>query len=246
MDYLLSCPHPRYVSYFRFLQAYANGCHILSLPFVESSAKIEFEHMLRRRFMGVQNVNPASIDHLVLQAAWIPLMPRSFFEPRNSISKLHKKTFANRKAKHLRVNIPPLPKQSSLCIVTTVTTPPSSIEEDLPINPAPLKIKKQSNNNSKAIKKVVEPKRSKSISPVSALAADPNCEKDLFELVCPFHDNFHSRRRSRIPFFFANNIMITTNSNSTHNSNWLKTVASHLQNMTISYTSRARFRAVLG
>ncbi|EWC46873.1 hypothetical protein DRE_03885 [Drechslerella stenobrocha 248] len=84
MDYLLACETPSEVRYMDYLQAYAQGCHILNLPFVERIAKIDFECMIRKRFLNVasQEVEEEAIRNAVLEAAYIPLMPAWFFERR--------------------------------------------------------------------------------------------------------------------------------------------------------------------
>ncbi|KAK6521027.1 hypothetical protein TWF506_001260 [Arthrobotrys conoides] len=81
MDYLLSCENPSAVCYITYLQAYAHGCHILNLPFVERIAKVDFECMLRKRFFDVaSDEQEQDILNVVLKAAYIPLMPAWFFE----------------------------------------------------------------------------------------------------------------------------------------------------------------------
>src|SRR4051794_9737397 len=117
MDYLLACPYPSQVSYVLFLHAYANGCFILSLPFIESSAKIEYDFLLRKRFLCDANVR-ADIDKLVLEAAWMPLFPARFFEVRvTSFGRALRHFSANhspqpawggyrRQLTELRVNVP--------------------------------------------------------------------------------------------------------------------------------------------
>ncbi|KAK6503166.1 hypothetical protein TWF481_008199 [Arthrobotrys musiformis] len=81
MDYLLSCETPSSVCYITYLQAYAHGCHILNLPFVERIAKVDFECMIRKRFFDItSDEQEQDILDVVLKAAYIPLMPAWFFE----------------------------------------------------------------------------------------------------------------------------------------------------------------------
>ncbi|RVD88615.1 uncharacterized protein DFL_002793 [Arthrobotrys flagrans] len=81
MDYLLTCETPSSVCYITYLQAYAHGCHILNLPFVERIAKVDFECMIRKRFFDVtSDEQEMDILEAVLKAAYIPLMPAWFFE----------------------------------------------------------------------------------------------------------------------------------------------------------------------
>ncbi|KAK6536637.1 hypothetical protein TWF281_000864 [Arthrobotrys megalospora] len=81
MDYLLSCEAPSAVCYITYLQAYAQGCHILNLPFVERIAKVDFECMIRKRFFDItSDEQEEDILNTVLKAAYIPLMPAWFFE----------------------------------------------------------------------------------------------------------------------------------------------------------------------
>ncbi|KAK6539034.1 hypothetical protein TWF694_010581 [Orbilia ellipsospora] len=81
MDYLLACENPSQVCYISYLQAYANGCHILNLPFVERIAKVDFECMIRKRFFDITDEEEElDIIAAVLEAAYIPLMPAWFFE----------------------------------------------------------------------------------------------------------------------------------------------------------------------
>lgn len=81
MDYLLTCEKPSEVCYIRYLQAYANGCHILNLPFVERIAKVDFECMIRKRFFNLSlEDDEEDVHEVVLEAAYIPLMPAWFFE----------------------------------------------------------------------------------------------------------------------------------------------------------------------
>ncbi|KAK6351248.1 hypothetical protein TWF718_004418 [Orbilia javanica] len=81
MDYLLTCETPASVCYITYLQAYAHGCHILNLPFVERIAKVDFECMIRKRFFDItSDEQEKDILDIVLKAAYIPLMPAWFFE----------------------------------------------------------------------------------------------------------------------------------------------------------------------
>ncbi|KAF3936742.1 hypothetical protein ABW19_dt0201739 [Dactylella cylindrospora] len=105
MDYLLACQTPSEACYVRYLQAYANGCHILNLPFVESIAKVDFECMLRKRFFNISEDEEEDIQEAVLEAAYIPLMPAWFFE-RKPVTQAVRKRYQLKKPHGTQISIP--------------------------------------------------------------------------------------------------------------------------------------------
>ncbi|KAK6354967.1 hypothetical protein TWF696_004095 [Orbilia brochopaga] len=110
MNYLLTCESPSEVCYIKFLQAYAEGCHILNLPFVERTAKVDFECMIRKRFLYLaaqeELEGDDAIETAILAAAYIPPMPAWFFERKPVTQAPSVRKRPQGQATHAQVSIP--------------------------------------------------------------------------------------------------------------------------------------------
>ncbi|KAJ6261208.1 hypothetical protein Dda_3876 [Drechslerella dactyloides] len=147
MDYLLACESPSEVCYIKYLQAYAEGCHILNLPFVERIAKIDFECMIRKRFLNLAAQEDLdeddTIKNAVLAAAYIPLMPAWFFErkPVTQASSIRKRNHL--RATHAQVCIPTTSAPAKIaadqqtCTHAAAATGANSISSPSNLNPNP-------------------------------------------------------------------------------------------------------------